>query len=283
MGKYQQGFLACLQYEVVKRKKKMIVASTTWEKPSPYKPTKLFAINFQKIPLIVFKKGDVMIGTDDPHKAVEIMNLIKYNLLFLGYRESYSIRLDSLHEIGYNTNFGYDFSQLGTEPCTTHIGYGVTESHLKKAILKSIIISKKKPEIAEQLRLLSDSQRLLDNFEFSASFLLSYLIVERELFTKWDDKIKSLELENKRQSQLLDHDKMWQTARVIEISHLLKIINKDQYDLLNKFRITRNSLAHKGTSVSEGEAHHSFNMAENLVYKKVNKIKIPDINKVTWH
>ena len=171
---------------------------------------------------------------------------------------------------------------MDIDPCTTHINFGVTESTLKKSILKSIAISKNR-EIAEQFRLLSDSQRHIDNFELSASFLLSYLILEQELYRRWDDKIRSFNLNGVRMSQLLDHNKMWQTSRVIEMANLFGVIDNTEYNRLNQFRLVRNNLAHHGTDVTENDAHRCFNLAEKLILKKVNKINIPDVKKVTWH
>ncbi len=42
-------------------------------------PKKLFAIKINKIPLIIFKEGHIVIGTDDRDLAVDIMNFIKYS------------------------------------------------------------------------------------------------------------------------------------------------------------------------------------------------------------
>lgn len=281
MTTYHQGFLSCLESHVVKRRRhssKNLPSSNSLE----IKPKKLFAINFHRIPLIVFDMGHMVIGIDDAQKALEILNLIKYNLYFMGYRYSYTVRLDALREVGFTPSFKYDFSQLDIDPCTTHINFGITESTLKKSILKSIEISKK-PELIEQFRLLSDSQRHIDNMEFSASFLLSYLILEQELYRRWDEKIRRLNLQQNRMSQLLDHNKIWQTSRVIEIANLLKIIDDTEYGLLNKFRIIRNNLAHNGTNVNDKDAHNCFVLAENLIHKKVNKLSIPDVKNVTWH
>ncbi len=73
------------------------------------------------------------------------------------------------------------------------------------------------------------------------------------------------------------------TSRVLDVGNLINIFDENQYALLDKFRKIRNSLAHEGKHVIDSDAHHCFNLAEQIIYDEIKKIEIKDIDKITWH
>ncbi|MDE1862004.1 MAG: hypothetical protein KGI33_03725 [Thaumarchaeota archaeon] len=229
-------------------------------------------MKFSQMPLIVFKEGHVVIGTDDEEKAYTISNIIKSNLAnFQCYPSGIKVR--KLIEVYYDSNFDCNFSNFSSDPCGMVKGK-ITEKELIEAIIESGKIYKNK-ELMEELLLLTDSREHLNNRDYAASFLFSWLILERKIFSDWDYKIKGLKLSNDRTSQFLNHKREWSLGRVLEISNLLGIISNEKYQTLTKFRDIRNNLAHGFLKVERDDAKKCFAIADFILSNKMSLLKSP--------
>ncbi len=265
------GFLFCLDYEIIKKEpKKHVWGLVKTRKPRSMNPSKLFVMNLARKPLIVFKEGHIVIGTEDEHQALVISNLLKSLLANIQcYPEG--IKVSRLIETYYNSEYECDFTNFSHDPCCVIRGT-ITEKSLKEAILEAREVYKNK-RVREDLLLLNDARHHMNNRDYAASFLFSWIIIERKIFSDWDDAIRSLEFDNDTQSQFLNHKTDWMLSKVLETSYLTGLIPEDKYKRFAKLRDIRNSIAHNYHTVTPEEAKKCFGLADMIRDYELLKIK----------
>lgn len=128
-------------------------------------------------------------------------------------------------------------------------------------------------ELAHSLRLLLGSYTHFANGEFSQSFIMSWTIIEKNLYDLWLEKLLSARV-TKRIRDDLDR---WDMYRILEILHLDKIISEDEYNDLRVLHHNRNDVIHEGYEVTEKQTEKCYNFASEIITKKTDikeKIKI---------
>ena len=230
--------------------------------------------------IIITKGGMIGIENDDKDLAKKIFNTIMSVALIFdvpadilnssdlaetafdnkthnvnSYSWSDSRRLDS------NLHFK-NMNQLHTLHRTT-ISF---ETIMKIIDAAEIII--KNEEHVEYLKLLLSSNTQLNGGYNAQSFITSWIIIERDIYRMWVEKINSARVGRRIREDL----ERWDVHKVLEILHVDKIISNDDYVELNQLQRLRNDVIHEGEEVTQKRATTCFNLARDVI-KNVTNLK----------
>ena len=230
--------------------------------------------------IIITKGGMIGIENDDKDLAKKIFNTIMSVALIFdvpadilnssdlaetafdnkthnvnSYSWSDSRRLDS------NLHFK-NMNQLHTFHRTT-ISF---ETIMKIIDAAEIII--KNEEHVEYLKLLLSSNTQLNGGYNAQSFITSWIIIERDIYRMWVEKINSARVGRRIREDL----ERWDVHKVLEILHVDKIISNDDYVELNQLQRLRNDVIHEGEEVTQKRATTCFNLARDVI-KNVTNLK----------
>lgn len=101
-----------------------------------------------------------------------------------------------------------------------------------------------------------------ENLEFTASFIMVWLIVEQHLHELWSEVINSLT--NKRKHKFLRQPSYWSVDHSIEFLNLTKCLSCEEYDKLMRFKKKRNDIVHEMASVSREDAESLLKYVDEI-------------------
>lgn len=111
----------------------------------------------------------------------------------------------------------------------------------------------------------------LYNTEYSQSFIMSWTIIEKYLYTLWEKTLKELnkELAQGRKKELLK----WNLHPILEIMNLYGELDDPNFKLLKELKSKRNRIVHRGESCSKENAKKCFDLANNLLLYGIQSSK----------
>ena len=110
------------------------------------------------------------------------------------------------------------------------------------------------------------SNTQLNSDHNTQSFITSWIIIERDIYRMWSEKINSARVGRRIREEL----ERWDVHKVLEMLHLDKIISNDDYVELNQLQKLRNDVIHEGQEVTKKRATNCFNLAHNVINNVVN-------------
>ena len=121
-------------------------------------------------------------------------------------------------------------------------------------------------EHVEYLKLLLSSNTQLNGGYNAQSFITSWIIIERDIYRMWVEKINSARVGRRIREDL----ERWDVHKVLEILHVDKIISNDDYVELNQLQKLRNDVIHEGQEVTQKSATTCFNLARDVINNVTN-------------
>ena len=233
---------------------------------------------FQDYVITITKGG--MIGIENKNKdlAEKIFNTIMAVALVFDV-PAYAVNSSDLAEVTFDNkthninsyswstsrrlNTNLDFRNIN-QPHTFH-RTKISADIITKIIDTAEIIIKN-DEYAEYLKLLLSSNTQLNSDHNTQSFITSWIIIERDIYRMWSEKINSARVGRRIREEL----ERWDVHKVLEILHLDKIISNDDYEELNQLQKLRNDVIHEGQEVTKKRATNCFNLAHNVINNVVN-------------
>lgn len=234
--------------------------------------------------------GLIMIETKSANQAEKILNTIMGTALILGI-PLHSVRTSEIAGISFDVKKNQMTGTSWTESTkrmdlfwsSTHLPYSRYRSDVRsrisikdmELILKNAENIWKNKENSDMVRLLLGSFTHLDNGDFSQSFIMSWMIIEKNLYDLWRRKLLSTGV-SKRIRDDLDR---WDVYRVLEVLHLDKIVSEDDYNDLKNLNRIRNDVIHEGYEVTEKQSKDCYKIAEKITEKELEikaKIKLDD-------
>ena len=225
--------------------------------------------------------GFLAIGENDRVKAAGLLNEIMAVRLLDG-KDVFSFREQ---EVGEAT----------IDPVTKQIGsYGVTSLSLRARLMEErwnppripvyenrdvVTVDQFKawieradrvtqdPELAESLRFLLEAYTHLEDSAYMESFVLSWLVVEKHLYTVWKRFLKDEGVSRPRRDKLAKPGG-WTVDHVIESLSLSKQIASDEYLKLMSMKSLRNDIMHEGERVSKEQAEQAFESAARILRQR---------------
>lgn len=241
---------------------------------------KAFDTEYNRHKVIVNRDGFIAVAIDDKRTATQVLNLIMATFLLHGIptfaireNEVGSVEIDpkNLNISGSTMSFVSLRTVIGQErwqhlPPIIPTKRAITEEELKVVVkLSESVASNEK--ITNSLLFFLEAFTYLQNSEYTQSFIMSWMLIERYLSDCWDSFLDKLEIRGDRRDKLKS-TLLWKSAdRILEVLSLSDKLAKEDYKLLMKLKQKRNDIIHRGKKASEEEAQKSFNFCINLLGK----------------
>jgi len=119
-------------------------------------------------------------------------------------------------------------------------------------------------DIADSLRFLLEAYTHFQDSRYKESFVLSWVVVEKHLYSLWKRLLKEEGLPRPRRDKL-GNTNYWTVDFVIESLSLLKQISSAQYGKLISMKGLRNDIIHEGETVSKEQAQQVLEEATRIV------------------
>jgi hypothetical protein len=123
------------------------------------------------------------------------------------------------------------------------------------------------PEIADLLVLLLEAHTCLEGSEYMQSFMMSWMIIEKDVFHKWEEYLKKEKVTRGRRRKLMNST-FWSVDYVLETLKLANRLFAEDYATLMSLKSKRNNMMHKGERVTSEEARQCLNIAGKIVQKR---------------
>lgn len=241
---------------------------------------KAFDTEYNRHKVIVNRDGFIAVAIDDKRTATQVLNLIMATSLLRGIptfaireNEVGSVEIDpkNLNISGSTMSFVSLRTVIGQErwqhlPPIIPTKRAVTEEELEVVVnLSESVASNEK--ITNSLLFFLEAFTYLQNSEYTQSFIMSWMLIERYLSDCWDSFLDKLDIRGNRRDKLKS-TLLWKSAdRILEVLSLSGKLAKEDYKLLMKLKQKRNDIIHRGEKASEEEAQKSFNFCINLLGK----------------
>ncbi|MCK4482118.1 hypothetical protein KAU55_02755 [Candidatus Bathyarchaeota archaeon] len=228
--------------------------------------------------VIIGKDGLITIGEEDIPKATRMLNEIMATFLLMDFEASavrelevgtatvdsqsltvasWGIRTDTLR-----TQLAYPFRPQQLLEYRLEVG----KEDLIKVIRQAERISED-PDLSDFLIFFLEANTHLRNSEYSQSFIMSWVIVERHLFWLWNKFVKEERMPRKRRDKLTN-PVYWTTDFVIEGLNIDGRFSQGDYEDLMSLKSKRNDIIHLGEGTTLAEAEKCFRIASDIVKQR---------------
>lgn len=195
--------------------------------------------------------GFVGIHAKNENEALKILNTIYAVSLIFGF-DSISVRESELLYMNMNSDSSsvgrFSWHSMGdTRRPTPYTSHGMRKVAIPLETMKTIIETAERISHNENLNelvlFLLESFTHFYDFEYSQSFLYSWLIVEKHMTRLFNEMLSDKKVSNERKKKFNRHDK-WSSESKIEVLNFTGKIDKDEYTFLIKYNTKRNKFAH---------------------------------------
>ncbi len=245
----------------------------------PLMSKKAFDINFNNKKLIFNLDGFMGMECESKEKAIGVFNTFFGVAHLLGVL-CFAVNEDDIAEIKIDTSkgeVGGMMMQGHSERMQLMHWMDSPENNrrftvIKKETITSIVDLTRKiivdQVIVSQLIFLLDGFTYLINSEYSQSFIMDWLIVEKFFANKWDKLLKDRNIAGKRKEDFKDIDK-WDAYHKLELLNFVREIDDDTYKMLRDFNTKRNRLVHNGEQINYDDAEKLYEFALDIVKKNI--------------
>lgn len=242
-------------------------------------PKKALNLEYKGRIVIIQQDGLIAIGEEDVLKATRMLNEIMATSLLMG------LEANAIRELEVS-NAKIDPSSLiirswRTRAYTlrTQLAYifppqqprfedriKVKKENIIEIIQQAERISQD-PDISDFLTFFLQAHTHLDNSEYSQSFIMSWVIIEREMIWLWRKFLKEEQMPRKRREKL-SRTTYWTIDFIIEGLNIGGRLSEKEYRDLMDLKSNRNDIIHAGESTTLEEAEKCFEMAKSIVKQR---------------
>ena len=104
----------------------------------------------------------------------------------------------------------------------------------------------------------------LQDAEYAQSFVISWIIVERNLATSWEAFLSEKNVRGDRESKLTDFNR-WSTDSILETLNLAGTLPEREYKSLMELKSKRNSFVHRGRKITRDDADECMKLATGIM------------------
>lgn len=238
---------------------------------------------FSGVPVIVNKDGFIGVGHAEKNLVLKILNVIMATMTIEGI-PAVAVRENELSETNLHPE-GFYFSGYSI-PTSTLRGYlfeerwsqRVLRYHERREIepkkIKEIVEKARKifesGEIGSDLILLVEAYTHYEDTEYSQSFIMSWIIIERDIMDLWERIVEYKKPNSRRKGKLL---KQWTLDDVLETLNINGQIDDEKYSTLVELKNKRNAFIHPPSKeLSKEDALKCFEMTTEIVKRKVSSM-----------
>lgn len=242
-------------------------------------PEKALTFEYKDRVVIINRDGLIAIGEGNVPKATRMLNEIMATFLLMGLEASAVRELEvgdakidssSLTITGWTTRVDTPRTQLAywfpQQQLVLESRTEIGKKNLVRIIKQAERISKD-PDISDFLAFLLEAYTHLKNSEYSQSFIMSWVIIERQMFWLWKKFLKEERMPRKRREKLTN-PVYWTTDFVLEGLNLGGGLSQKDYEDLMALKNQRNDIIHQGESTSFEEAEKCFKIARSIVKQR---------------
>lgn len=250
-----------------------------------YKGCKVLLYNNGLIAVVVSdKKWDYF--ADNQIKAKEILNEIIGTSNLFGVRGvSFNIHDLTFFAIGYDemeiiaTMSPIQFTtrsliaQVSTSDVATHSHKSLMEIE-KDKLLEIISNAEKLTSNAKIKSYISTYLDAVTHFyvqEYKASFLLSWILLEKHIEDVWQEALQKNEVGKKRFKKLVGI--FWSADDKIECLNLLGYFSKERYSKLMSLKTLRNKILHEDVTVDREKTKRSLDLCKTTILEVTKKAR----------
>ncbi len=237
--------------------------------------SKVFDTKFNTFKLIVNSDGFIGIVTEDRTEAIRILNLIFGVALVLGHT-CFAVRESEIAEIEVDPqsleicSISMPYLSLKTlfidhlRPKITYFGMKeISESDIRE-IIKIAEKINKNPYLSELLIFLLEGSTHYVNAEYSQSFIMNWVIIERYIDKLWREFLDEKQMSNRRKDKLTN-PALWNIDSILEVLNLSGKLDDEGYELLRDLKNKRNNFVHRGRLIDKESAKELLNFSYVIV------------------
>jgi hypothetical protein len=243
-------------------------------------PSRKFDLVFNDAKVLVSSDGFIVILTKEEKDAINILNTIFGAALISGIKCFVARELEISKVQIDPESLGIWIMQIPRSPLMKYRDISETKfmfsiiSEIPEERIKDVIQKAEKlyrdKNLMEQLIFLLEGHTRYENSEYSQSFIMNWLIIERDLSEIWKIFLNEKNMEKERKKKFTNPDYLGQTDTMIEILNLNKKIDDKKYEQLIRLKGKRNRFIHSGEQIDKGTSEELLNLAFNIVKDKVN-------------
>jgi hypothetical protein len=245
-------------------------------------PQKVLDAEHKNAKVVVNQGGLIAIGIEDRAKALDALNEIMAATLLSGVH-SFAVRESELGKAEIDpqnlTIAGHNMPLISmrTKLEQQHVGLSPDLIPFERQVLSTDDI-KKILRLAEELTVDPASSTVLlmllegythfHNAEYTQSFLMTWVVIEKWLDTLWEDLMKEKGIAGKRKQKLVE-SMLWTADTILETLNLVGKLSNDPYKQVAKLKKRRNTILHNGIRATKEEAEACINLASRLLTGEV--------------
>lgn len=240
-------------------------------------PKKALDTNYKGRIIVINEHGFIAIGEQDSLKATKMLNEIMATAFLRGVQFLSARELEvSDAEIDPSTlnltSFGVRGTSLRTQLfLMTQFSTRIFRREIEKETLIDMIREAERinqdPDLADFLVLLLEAYTCLQSSEYMQSFMLSWMIVEKNIAWTWNKFLRE-ELITRERRRKLTNSMLWTVDSILEALNLAGKLLSDDYTTLMVLKNKRNSIMHESERVTPEEAERCFNAAKGIVQQR---------------
>ena len=224
---------------------------------------KVLELSFQNKIVLVSLDGFIFLEEENRTTASRILNLI----MSLGYFTQIPFYTFREHELAeskldrdkmYVSGFTHTFHSPRFVLFGRHMGHevktGYADREIKPENIENLIKSASQiwpnQGLVDKLLMLSEAYTHLQHNEFSQSFLMSWVVLEKYFSEIWIKQLKEKKITGKRFDKL----KNYNVDRILETLNLTDYFDDERYKMYNELKTKRNNLFHVGSTVDKNTA-----------------------------
>jgi len=257
-------------------------------------PAKIFDTSFNGIKIVVDSDGFIGIATENKEQAIRILNTI-FGFTYISGIDCISANESEIAKIEIDPKSLEIHSKLMKSsslqkqrwdlvvpfgPSTVNYYHReiINEEVIKESIKKSEKIIKH-DDIAHQLIFLLAGYTHHVSSEYSQSFIINWIILEKYLSTLWKNLLEEKTITGKRKDKLTD-TMSWGTNYILETLNISGNLEKDNYDLIIDLKKKRNDFVHKGKLIDQSDSEKLLKTCNDIVKNNLSKIiEIANVSK----
>ena len=243
-------------------------------------PAKVMDLKYKEKLVTINQNGLIAIGEENVPKALRMFNEIMATFLLYGL-DTNAVREI---EVGQATidPVSLTLSSYGTRADTPRTRVGLPFSaetpyiwppivEIEKEQFSKIIQQAERisgdPDISDFLIFLLESRTHLKNSEYNQSFIMSWVIVERQMSWIWQKFLREEGIGGERRKKLTNPAYATMDF-ILEALSLKGLLSQNDYQDLMSLKNKRNDIIHSGEFVTLQEAEKCFGLAEKIVKQK---------------
>jgi hypothetical protein len=229
--------------------------------------------NYKNRVVAITQNGIIAIGEKNNRKAVRFLNEIMAVLLLSGIETS-AITENDLGEAEFTAAIFRSWEMVGRLEKANCLEYPEFKTPLIKLKEEKIINLIEKAAnistdctLSDYLVFLLQAYTHKQNSEFTQSFILSWLIIERQISWQWVNFLSEEGVAKRRRDKLMNSN-YWTIDFVIEALSLSGNLPSNEYDILISLKNKRNDIIHSGETPSKEETNKCYLLACQIVKER---------------